>query len=180
MRRHSATIVTDRQRGFTIIEVLVSLVVLGMGLLGIAKLMLFASHSNDSAYLRSQATELAYEILDSMRANRAAAVAHSYDTALGANPTAPATCLETVCSSTAMAAYDVYVWKQRLSVASTPLAGLLPGGEGSVVTTTTATTPSVTTATIVVQWDDQVAQSSFAGAPVGTVVPMQVTLETIL
>ena len=36
-------------RGFTLVEVLVSLVVLSMGLLGIAKLVLLSSHSNDSA-----------------------------------------------------------------------------------------------------------------------------------
>ena len=53
--------------GFTLVEVMVSLVVLGIGLLGIAKLVLFSAHSNDSAYLRSQATELAYAILDNMR-----------------------------------------------------------------------------------------------------------------
>jgi type IV pilus assembly protein PilV len=180
MRRHSTTIVGNLQRGFTVVEVLVSLIVLSVGLLGIAKLMLFASRSNDSAYLRSQATELAYEILDSMRANRAAAIAHSYDTALGAAPPAATSCVSTVCSSAALAAYDVYAWKQRLSVASTPVPGLLPGGTGSVVTTVSTTVPAVTTATIVVQWDDQAAQSSFAASAVGAAAPMQITLETIL
>ena len=63
-----------RDDGFTLVEVLVSLVVLAIGLLGIAKLMLFSSHANDSAYLRSQATALAYEILDDMRANRQEAI----------------------------------------------------------------------------------------------------------
>ena len=50
---------------------MVSLVVLSIGLLGIGKLVLFSARANDSAYLRGQATELAYEILDNMRANRA-------------------------------------------------------------------------------------------------------------
>jgi hypothetical protein len=38
----------------------------------------------------------------------------------------------------------------------------------------------VTTATITVQWDDAVAQSSFGASTVGTAAPMSITLETIL
>ena len=58
----------DRGRGFTLVEVMVSLVVLSLGLLGVAKMVMLSSHSNDSAYLRTQATALAYEMLDYMRA----------------------------------------------------------------------------------------------------------------
>lgn len=168
-------------RGFTIVEVLVSLVILSLGLLGIAKLMLFASHSNDSAYLRSQATELAYEILDDMRANRTAAIAHDYDTALGAAPPTPSSCMATQCTPANLAQYDVFNWKQRLAVASLPAGtGTLPSGTGQIATTTSGTSPTVTTATITVQWDDEAAQSIFAKTPVGTVANMQIVLETIL
>jgi hypothetical protein len=76
-----------------------------------------------------------------------------------------------------LALYDVYTWKQRLSVAS---GGLLPSGQGSIVTTTSGTTPAVTTATVTVQWDDSVAQSSFGATAVGAAAPMTITLETIL
>src|SRR5271170_6832768 len=105
------------QGGFTLVEVMVSLLVLGIGLLGIAKLMLFASRANDSAYLRSQATELAYEILDDMRANRQTAMTQGYDTALNATATNPnVTCLgATTCLPPAQALYDVYLWKLRLA-----------------------------------------------------------------
>jgi type IV pilus assembly protein PilV len=153
------------------------MVVLSIALLGIAKLMMFASRSNDSAYLRSQATELGYEILDTMRANRQTAINHGYDTALSSSPTVPSTCFEAVCSNPSMALYDVYTWKQRLAVST---GGLLPSGLGSIVTTTSGTTPTVTTATITVQWDDAVAQSSFGAVAVGTAAPMTITLETIL
>lgn len=160
-----------RARGFTIVEVLVSLVVLSIGLLGIGKLVLFSARANDSAYLRGQATELAYEILDSMRANRVTAVTQGYDTALGNVPGNPGSCLAATCTPATLALYDVYTWKQRLVTA-------LPSGQGSVVTS--ATTP--TTATITVQWDDAAAQSTFASAqaPVGQAAPMTVVLETLL
>jgi prepilin-type N-terminal cleavage/methylation domain-containing protein len=55
---------TSRQSGFTLVEVLVSLVIFGVGMLGIGKLMLFASRANDSAYQRDQATALAYSMFD--------------------------------------------------------------------------------------------------------------------
>lgn len=159
-----------RARGFTLIEVMVSLVVLSIGLLGIGKLVLFSARANDSAYLRGQATAMAYEILDNMRSNRVTAMQAGYDTALATTPPNPGSCIGSVCTAVTLANYDVYQWKTRLAAA-------LPSGQGSVVT---AGTP--TTATITVQWDDAVAQSTFdpAGAPVGVAQPMTVVLETVL
>lgn len=166
-----------RQRGFTLVEVLVSLVVLSIGLLGMARLILLSSHSNDSAYMRSQATALAYEMLDNMRANAAAAEAHSYDTPLSSIPATPTSCVPpsgTACSQTQLALYDVYSWKQHLA------GGALPSGTGSVVTSTS--TP--VSATIVVQWDDSAASAAFQRATGNTTtaaaVPMQITLQSVL
>ena len=159
-----------RPRGFTLIEVMVALVVLSIGLLGIGKLVLFSARANDSAYLRGQATAMAYEILDNMRSNRVTAMQAGYDTALATTPPNPGSCVEIVCTAATLANYDVYQWKPRLAAA-------LPSGQGAVVT---AGTP--TTATITVQWDDAVAQSTFdpAGTPVGVAQPMTVVLETVL
>jgi type IV pilus assembly protein PilV len=170
--RHNA----PRTGGFTLIEVLVSLVVLSIGLLGTAKLMMVSSRSNDSAYLRSQATELAYEILDNIRANQQQAIAGSYATALTAAPANPGfTCIGNVaCTPGNLALYDVYQWKLRLNASSGLVpAGALPGGQGSVVTTLTGTQ---TTVVITVSWDDTAAQSSF-GAATGT---QSLTLQTLL
>src|SRR5271163_4860263 len=117
------------ESGFTILEVLVSLVVLSIGLLGIAKLVLYSAHANDSAYLRSQATELAYEILDSMRANSTGAKAGNYNAVLAAAPVVPpVNCLTGACTNPSdQAAYDIYQWKERLAAPT----GALPSGEGS-------------------------------------------------
>jgi type IV pilus assembly protein PilV len=153
----------NRLRGFTIVEVLVSLVILSIGLLGIGKLVLYSAHANDSAYMRSQATELAYAILDDMRSNESGAVAHSYDTvstAAAVNPGFSCT-LPTTCTSSNLALYDVYVWKQRLNASSgAAQPGALPNGQGSVATSFNG---AVTTAVVTVSWDDSAAQSAFAG-----------------
>jgi len=155
--------------GFTLIEVMVALVVLSVGLLGMGKLLLWSAHSNDSAYLRGQATELAYEILDNMRANRAQAVVQAYDTPYASSGTNPGNgvCVTAPCAAATLAGYDIYAWKQRLAQA-------LPSGQGQIVT---AGTP--TTATITVQWDDAAAQSIFARSGPGP-APMTVVLETVL
>lgn len=160
-----------RIEGFTLIEVMVSLIILSMGLLGIAKLVLFSAHSNDSAYLRSQATDLAYAMLDDMRSNRATAMAQGYDVPINTAPAAPGSCVGTSCTPAALATYDVNTWLSRLALA-------LPSGTGSVTTTSTvAPAPVGTTAVITVQWDDSAAQSVFSAAA-GTT--MSVTLETML
>lgn len=57
------------QRGFTLIEVLIAALVLSVGLLGLAGLQGIAQKLGYSAYQRSQAASLAYEIADAIRAN---------------------------------------------------------------------------------------------------------------
>ena len=175
----------SRIKGFTLVEVLVSLVILAIGLLGIAKLMLMSSHSNDSAYLRSQATALAYEMLDNMRANRQEALPpnSSYNTAAAAPVVFPfpgTACEGTACTNpTQVALYDLFQWGMRLDANSGLVpAGALPNGRGSVATVTNGT--NETTVTIIVSWNDSVAQSTLnVGAPPAANT-QSVTLETIL
>jgi type IV pilus assembly protein PilV len=172
-------------KGFTLIEVLVSLIVLAIGLLGIAKLMLASSHSNDSAYLRSQATALAYEMLDNMRANRQEALPpnSSYNTVAAAPvvfPFSGTACVGTACTTpTQVALYDVFQWGMRLDANSGLVpAGTLPNGRGSVTTVTNGSND--TTVTIVVSWNDSVAQSTLnKGAPAAANT-QSITLETVL
>jgi type IV pilus assembly protein PilV len=66
------------QRGTTLIEVLIALVVLAIGLLGMALLQVTSVQSNHSAYYRSQVSILASDLADRMRANRTAALTDAY------------------------------------------------------------------------------------------------------
>lgn len=71
----------SQQRGFTLIEVLVTLLILSIGLLGLAGMIGQSLKFNQGGYIRSQSTYLAYEILDAMRADvgNALSYAVAYD-----------------------------------------------------------------------------------------------------
>ena len=68
-----------QQRGATMIEILVAVLILSFGLLGMAALQTRALQGNQSSLQRSQATMLAYNILDAMRIDRVSVAAGSYN-----------------------------------------------------------------------------------------------------
>ena len=135
-----------RISGFTLMEVLVALVILSIGLLGLAGLQAASLRYNHSSYLRSQATLLAYDIVDRMRANRQEALNGTYAIGLGTLPAAPTSCTGSVtsCTPAQMAADDLYQWE-------TALKNTLPSGTGSIASVQIAQN---TQFTITVQWTD--------------------------
>jgi type IV pilus assembly protein PilV len=122
-----------RCRGMTLIEVLVSLVVISVGLLGVAALQVVSLRNSQGSYLRTQATALADDIIDRMRANRTAALNSQYNIAFGQTVTLPTTPTQ--------AQIDLSQWKQALvtELPKTPTGGIADGRiviNGSVVTVT--------------------------------------------
>lgn len=111
------------QGGFTLIEVLVSALILAIGLVGVAGLQAMSLKNNQSAYMRSQATALAYDLADRMRSNVDAANAGSY--APGAAAVRATCTTSTGCSAQQLAQNDVSEWQSAL-------AGNLPLGTGFV------------------------------------------------
>ncbi|MGZ8216463.1 type IV pilus modification protein PilV [Methylomagnum sp.] len=97
--------------GFTLLEVLISVVVLSIGLLGLAGLHMTALRNNQNSYFRSVATQLAYEMADRMRANVTGVSAGSYDKANGTNDD----CEAAACTSAQMAGYDIMQWRNALT-----------------------------------------------------------------
>ncbi len=118
--------------GFSLLEVMIALFVLSIGLLGLAALQSVALKSNHSAYHRSQATFLAYDVMDRMRANRNAAMAGNYNIEMSANPSGSGT----------LAANDVSDWVNN------HVAQLLPAGDGSI------NCDNQGMCLVVVQWDE--------------------------
>jgi type IV pilus assembly protein PilV len=113
-----------RQAGFTMVETLVALVVLAIGLLGIAALYLDSLRAGRTAIYRTQAVSLAADLADRIRVNRDAGLA--YEIALAGTATAKANCTTTTgCNAADMAGTDLSDWKARV-------AQQLPEGDGSV------------------------------------------------
>jgi|SRR5581483_2616758 type IV pilus assembly protein PilV len=116
--------------GFTLIETLVTLAVLSIGLLGLAMLQVQGMKFTHESYLRTQATMLAYDIIDRMRANKTGADAGNYGsqaTPITAAPSTAENCADTSggCASTAaLANYDLTRWYQ-LQGATLPPASTL-------------------------------------------------------
>lgn len=104
-----------RTSGFSLIEVLIALVVISVGLIGLAALQARGLQYNQGSYLRSQANILAYDMIDRMRINRARAQAGAYNLSLSAS--AP--------SGSTLAAQDLAGWLGLLT-------GTLPAGDGEV------------------------------------------------
>lgn len=122
-----------RQRGTTLIEVLVAIVVLSVGLLGMALLQVTSVQSNHSAYYRSQVTILASDLADRMRANRTAALGNAYVFDFPDSSSAHSV-------SGTQAQKDQAEWLNALALA-------LPEGTGQVEKTGTLVTISV-------RWND--------------------------
>jgi type IV pilus assembly protein PilV len=128
-----------RQSGFSLIEAMVALLVIAVGLLGIAGMQGLAINSNATSRVRSVAALEATSMVSMMRANNAywgvnAASAAVSGGVLGGNATLTglgttvASCLNAVCSPSAMAASDLQRW-------AAGLAAQLPQGAGTVVCT---------------------------------------------
>ena len=120
------------QSGFSLIEVLVAVIVLAIGLLGLGALQTVSLQNNQSAYMRSQATVFAYDIMDTMRTDRENALDGDYNLTMGSAP-------KTGSTFSATALKD---WFDELS-------GALPSGQGSVACSSATEICQVT-----IQWDD--------------------------
>lgn len=111
------------ERGAALLEILITILVVSVGLLGVAGMQLAAVRSNHGSSLRSLAVYQAYDMAERMRANRLGVQAGDYDSLSGAG-TDPG-CGSSGCSPANLAAFDHYEW-------STANAALLPSGSGTV------------------------------------------------
>jgi len=125
--------ISTKQSGFSLLEVLISVFILAVGLLGLASLQMTSLKNNHSAQYRTSATVIAYDIIDRMRLNKTA----DYTIALAATP-----------SGSTWKDKDLIAWKNQLT-------SELPSGDGSVKI-------AGDIVTVVVQWDDRRAEDSTA------------------
>jgi type IV pilus assembly protein PilV len=116
---------SQRQSGFTLVEAMVALVVLSIGLLGIAALYVETLRANRTSLYRTVAINLAADLGDRMRANRNPADAYDCD-----DPCVAAN------GGNALARADLTAWMNAVQAE-------LPGGDGGIqFTAGTPTTPA--------------------------------------
>ena len=144
-----------KQPGFSMIEVLISLVLIAVAMLGAANMQLQALKVGKGASFRMHAVTLAMEIAERMEANRGGAITNPspYATPISTTArTAAKDCISAPCSAAEVADFDLGTWEAGLVT-------WLPGARWSI-TNTTPGNPS--TYSIVVGWQDK--HTSNAGA----------------
>jgi type IV pilus assembly protein PilV len=124
-------------RGATLLEVLVAMLVMSIGLLGMAALQVAGTRANVSAWRHSQAVWLAYDMADRMRANQEGVANDRYGATGSTVSTASATNCSTGscdcdtstanCNDSNMADFDLYEWGQQIK----PAMGF-PNGVGTI------------------------------------------------
>ena len=111
----------SKQKGFSLIEVMVAFFVLAGGILGMSSLMANSVKGNQSAYYRTQAVTLAQDMAGRMRANRE----ENYNYSTGGGAGAGGCYGNNACNSAALAADDYGEWEALVT-------GSLPLGEGVI------------------------------------------------
>lgn len=127
------------QRGMTLIEVLVTVVIISVGLLGVAALQLTSLQGNQESYVRSQAATLAADLLDRMRANQTGFRAGQYDANFDGTGTAGT-----------LAAADLTAWQGTIN-------RLLPGSDADAAGRVVRNGNIVT---ITIRWSEREEQST--------------------
>lgn len=127
--------------GFTLVEVLIAMVVMAIGMLGIAGMYVHSMQAGRTSQLRTQAVTLAADIADRIRANPQGGIAY-----IGA--AANNACSDTnICTPVELANYDAWLWEQQRDLS-------MPYGTGVSVDydDTVAGQPPIYTVTV--QWPE--------------------------
>lgn len=123
------------QQGFSLVEVLIALVILSVGMLGIAGLYVQSMQAGRTSMFRHNAVTLAGDVADRIRANPRAGIAYQGGGADNG-------CVGADCSEDEMAAHDIMLWRAQAD-------GSLPSGDVTVVFDDTVFPPEYT---ISVDW----------------------------
>ncbi len=138
-------IVSRTAKGFSLVEVLIALIIMSVGMLGIAGLYVQSMQAGRTSMLRHHAVNLASDIADRIRANPTAGA--SYIAGVGADNNCVAQGVD--CTIAQMAAHDIFLWQQQ---AAEFLPAMADGSQQVIVAFDAAATPP--TYTITVRWDE--------------------------
>ncbi len=132
-------------QGFSLVEVLIALIIMSVGMLGIAGLYVQSMQAGRTSMLRHHAVTLAGDVADRIRANPTAGAAYAAADGTDNNCIAEGT----NCNAAEMAANDIFVWQGQA-------ASFLPvfANDAQQVQVNYDATTNPPTYTIVVQWDE--------------------------
>lgn len=116
------------QHGFSMIEVLITILVTAVGFLGVAGMQMLNLKTVNNTQYRSIATLHAYDIAERMRANMAGVKAGHYNVSDSAASSSSCTS----CTPAQMAAMDIAEWKSEIYDANAPSPEQLPEGSGKI------------------------------------------------
>lgn len=114
-----------KQQGATLIEVLVTVLVLSVGLLGLASTQVLSMKNANSAHQRYVATLVVQDIAERMRANPEGVSLGSYDGEVSGSDTEGSDSNCSGCSAAALAAMDKRIWGRLIKTN-------LPSGHGEI------------------------------------------------
>ena len=103
-------LVSIKQRGVGLIEILVTIVILSIGFLAAAQMQVQGMRFSQSAYYQSQAYFLASDMMNRMRANSDGVIVGSYDDIQTSASVADPNCRAVACSPEQVAVQDVFDW----------------------------------------------------------------------
>lgn len=143
------------QQGITMIEILVTVVIISVGLLGAAAMVINGLESNRNAYLRTQASILAYDMADRIRANAGQVASYDnfdFDSEDEDAPDLPQ-CFtsDEGCGPTGLATADLAQWARALDGVDGGVI-LLPAAVGSIALAGDEIT--ITVSWLESQWDE--------------------------
>ena len=139
------------QQGVSLIESMIALLVISIGLLGIAAMQITAMRMNTSALNHSQSVWIAYDMADRIRANYAQF--DNYST-IDTNKSYTQDCMTSRCNSAEMITADAAAWSALIQN--------LPAGRGLV------TSPAANELLIRVMWDDEGTGATGTDCPTET------------
>jgi len=123
-----------RQGGLSLLEVLIAIVVLAVGLLGLAHMQASGLMNIERAYQRSQATVLAYAIADQMRANVTSLGSYLSSAMTADSAAAQSSCrTSSGCTAAEMAENDLYEWNAALNAALPAPSGTISLADGNYI-----------------------------------------------
>lgn len=155
--QHSNSIRHLQQKGFTLIEVLVAAILLGVGIIGMAGLQLQSMNTSRGSFSRTQAVLFSDYIIDLMQTNQAAVTSGVFDDVDTKDAiTSPPDCIANSCTENQLGVFNINDWKTMIDNSN------LVDGRGTIVKSNVDDTFAIT-----ISWEEKNWESASGADVIG-------------